>query len=249
MKEQLGNYRIIWKDQLASTNEYAVDYMSDNTSFDKTVIGTNKQYSGRGQRTAHWESEEGKNLTISVLFQPTFVPASEQFAISEVISLGVVDYLSRHIDGVRIKWPNDIYVRNNKIAGILIEHVVMGKCLSNSICGIGLNINQEVFMSDAPNPISLKQMTDVEYSLECELEILLECIDARYELLKSGESEELRNSYMDALYRRNGYHSYQEGDEIFNAKILDVNDMGQLVLERRGGIQKTYNFKEVSFVI
>lgn len=249
MKDQLGNYKIIWKDQLASTNEYAVDYMANNASFDKTVIGTNKQYSGRGQRTAQWESEEGKNLTISVLFQPTFVPASEQFAVSEVISLGVVDYLSRHINGVRIKWPNDIYYRDNKIAGILIEHVVMGQCLSNSICGIGLNINQEVFTSDAPNPISLKQMTDVNYCLESELEILLECIDARYESLRSGESEELRNSYMDALYRRDGYHSYKEGDETFNAKILDVNEMGQLVLERRGGIQKTYNFKEVSFVI
>lgn len=249
MKEKIGNYKIVWEDQLSSTNEYAVEYITENNDFDKTLIGTFKQYSGRGQRTTSWESEEDKNFTVSTLFEPYFVLASEQFHISEVISLGVVDYLSRHIDNVKIKWPNDIYVRDNKIAGILIEHVVKGNSLANSICGIGLNVNQEVFTSDAPNPISMKQITEVDYSLESELELLLKGIDDRYEQLKRGEIEELKRDYMNNLFRRDAYHTYTEGEDVFTARIIDVNDMGQLVLEKRSGEQKTYSFKEVSFVL
>lgn len=248
MRNQIGDYTIVWQETISSTNEYATKYQQKTKNSDKIVIGAYSQYSGRGQRDNKWESEDYKNLTISILFKPSFVEAISQFRISEIVSLGVFDYLSTHIKDVAIKWPNDIYIKDKKIAGILIEHLIMGASIASSICGIGLNINQEIFKSDAPNPVSLKQLTGKDYNIDIELEALLSCIDKRYKMLEKGNDALLRKDYHAALYRRNEYHMFKKEDKTFEAKIMGVNEIGQLVLEDKTGESTFYNFKEVAFL-
>lgn len=248
MKNKIGEYNIVWQEEISSTNEYASQYLKKHKNCDKIVIGAYSQYSGRGQRDNKWESQDYKNLTISILFKPSFVEAMSQFRISEIISLGVFDYLSVRTKDVKIKWPNDIYINDKKIAGILIEHLIMGPSIASSICGLGLNINQEIFKSDAPNPVSLKQITGEEYDIDNVLEDLLACIDRRYKMLEEGGAILLRRDYHSALYRRNEYHMFKNESKTFEAKIVGVNEIGQLVLEDKTGESTFYNFKEVAFM-
>jgi BirA family biotin operon repressor/biotin-[acetyl-CoA-carboxylase] ligase len=248
MKNSIAGFKIVWKEQLESTNVYASQYLSEHKDYDKTVILASSQSSGRGQRDNKWESQAFKNITISLLLKPTFVEASQQFRISEIISLGVFDYLSDKLEFVSIKWPNDIYVGDRKISGILIEHLIMGPYVASSICGIGLNINQEVFKSDAPNPISMKQITGIDYHLETELGNLLSCINTRYMMLENGEEEQVRNDYHAALYRKSGFHMFEDKESVFEANIIGVNEIGQLVLKDKGSRFRVYNHKEISFL-
>ena len=122
-----------------------------------TVVSTYNQTAGRGQRGNSWESEPHKNLTFSVLLKPQHIIAREQFYISEIVSVAIVNTLRKYIidQPIAIKWPNDIYVNDDKICGILIENTLSGYSISQSIAGIGININQQTFLSNAPNPISL----------------------------------------------------------------------------------------------
>lgn len=249
MKEHINNYTYIIEDEINSTNAYAVEYIVKNKDCDKTVIVANKQYDGKGQRGNKWEAEPFKNLTFSIIYEPKHVLAHEQFVISELVSLGVCDYLSQHTQGVSIKWPNDIYIGDKKVAGILIEHEIRGSRVAKSICGLGLNINQEVFRSDAPNPVSLKQITGVNYSLEKELLSVVDCIDRRYKQSERIEFDFLMEDYYKVMYRRDGFYTFREDLDEFEAKVVCVNELGQLLLERRDGVQKIYNFKEVAFVI
>lgn len=248
MKNRIGEYKVIWKEHLSSTNEFASEYLAQHKYYDKTLIGSYSQSSGRGQGENKWEAESFKNITISLILNPFFVEAVQQFRISEIISLGVFDYVSKHINLVSIKWPNDIYVGDKKIAGILIEHLIMGSSISSSICGIGLNINQEIFNSDAPNPVSLKQITGKDYDIEIELEELLACIDARYKMLEEGKEEKIREDYHSALYLKTGLHLFQDENGVFEAKLIGVNEIGQLVLKDKENCFRVYNHKEISFL-
>jgi len=249
MTEQNNRYKTIHKSEIDSTNAYATKYMANNKAYNRVLIVADNQPEGRGQRTNKWESEANKNLTFSIIYEPTFIEACNQFLISEVISLGVCDYLSEYINEVSVKWPNDIYIKDKKVAGILIEHVIKGSVLSSSICGIGLNVNQEKFLSDAPNPISMKQSSGLDYDLDDELRKLINCIDKRYIQLEEAEFEKLGDDYHGVMYRREGYHIFKEGLDEFEAKIVCVNELGQLILENREKEQKIYNFKEIAFVV
>ena len=244
-----NSYKTIHKNEVDSTNAYAAEYITKNKVYNRVIIVADNQPKGRGQRTNKWESEANKNLTISVIYEPTFIEACNQFLISEVVSLGVCDYLSENINDVSIKWPNDIYIKDKKVAGILIEHVIKGSVLSSSICGIGLNVNQEKFLSDAPNPISMKQSSGFDYNLDRELQKLINCIDKRYRQLEEAEYEKLGEDYHEVMYRREGFHKFKENSEVFDAKIVCVNELGQLILENRREEQKIYNFKEIAFVV
>lgn len=244
-EKQFTFHSIIRKDQITSTNNYALDLIKTQNPSEGTVVLTLNQTKGRGQRTNTWESENGKNLTISIIFRPEFLPIPLQFHISMVISLGVYDYLQQYTTGVQIKWPNDIYVKDKKIAGILIEHSIMGSALSTSVCGIGLNINQKKFISDAPNPVSLAQITGKEYDLEEELKALLNCIEERYKQIQCGE--DLTNEYLQSLYWINDEHRFEDADGIFIGKIVGITDYGQLRIISKDE-ERIYNFKEVSFI-
>ncbi len=238
---------LIRKNELHSTNDFALELLKTQKPLAGTVVLALSQTKGRGQRTNVWESESGKNLTISIILTPKFLPIPHQFQISCVISLGVYDYLREYLEDVSIKWPNDIYVGDEKIAGILIEHSIMGSTLSHSICGLGLNINQNKFISDAPNPTSLAICTKREFNLDEELTKLLICIENRYFELEDGKSDELEKNYLESMYWMNEKHQFSDENGQFEGEIIGITEYGQLRIKAMGE-ERIYNFKEVSFI-
>ena len=204
------------------------------------VVWTDYQTAGRGCGTNSWESERGQNLLFSLLIHPAEIKAAHQFRISMAISLAIVDTLTNYVDeGLSIKWPNDIYWHDRKLGGILIENSLAGDQIRDCIIGVGLNINQQCFRSDAPNPVSLSQITGHEVERD----------DVLREVLRRFTLDVAPNRYRQLLYRREGYHRFVDGMGFFEAKIVDVEDSGQLVVEDTKGLTRRYAFKEVQFVI
>ena len=239
---------IILFENLPSTNTYAANLLRTEAVRDGTVIRALFQSSGRGQMGNGWESEAGKNLLISIILYPNMVPASDNFLISMTISLGISDYLDRKISGCTIKWPNDIYIHNDKIAGILIENSVIDNSVISSIAGIGLNINQCRFLSNAPNPVSMSMITGKEYDIDLCLKELTDDLDNRYEQLKSGRNEIIRNDYIKRLFRLNVWSHFRDSDGIYKGRLVSVNRQGMLQVETSGGKTREYSFKEVEFI-
>jgi BirA family biotin operon repressor/biotin-[acetyl-CoA-carboxylase] ligase len=234
---------------LPSTNTYAAEMLRSGRPVQGTVIQTNYQSAGRGHGSATWESEEGKNLLISIILYPARLSPSDQFLLSMAVSLGICDFLERYTTVISIKWPNDIYVKNDKIAGILIESSLMGERIEYSIAGIGLNINQEEFLTDAPNPVSLGMITGNTYDLaEC-LSQLLSDIDTRYQALEGDEAELLITDYHSRLYMFNRMIRLSDAGGIFRGRITGVTRSGSLLVEREEGKMIEYSFKEVEYII
>lgn len=241
-------WHIIKLDEVASTNTYLGELDNTAEQPEGCVVVTHTQSAGRGQRGNTWEAAPGRNLTFSYLLRPDGVPPQEQFILSQIASLAVVDVLSRYIDHVTIKWPNDIYYRDKKIAGILIEHNLSGMAISRTIVGIGLNINQEEFTSNAPNPVSLSQITGEQYDLDTILWEILQATSQRY-ALHCSKRDTLQSDYAAVLYRREGFYAYQDGNGTFQARIREVMPDGHLILTDTSGNDRRYAFKEVAFVI
>ena len=214
-----------------------------------TVVITDYQTAGRGQKGNSWESERGKNLTFSILLHPNHIPPGKQFILSQLISIAIVGVLKKYNRHFTIKWPNDIYWKEKKIAGMLIEVDLTGSSLSNAIIGIGININQRHFKSDAPNPVSLTQITGKEHNLSELLEKILDRIVDEYNKYTPDNEEEIRQKYMALLFRNKGVYPYLYGEEIFNASIEGIEPNGQLILKKENGSIHTFAFKEISFVI
>ena len=225
-------------DETDSTNRW----LREQGGEENMVVWADYQTAGRGCGTNHWESERGKNLTFSMLLHPNDVPAQKQFRISRAISLAICKALGQHIGDLSIKWPNDIYWRDGKIGGILIEVTLQGNKVKDCIIGIGLNINQRVFRSDAPNPVSMWQICEQE--TDCE-QLLQEILQAFQEYMCKSNKDE----YQSMLYRRKGFHPYADKDGAFMAEIIDVEDDGHLLLRDDNGQLRRYAFKEVTFVI
>lgn len=214
------------------------------------VVSTDCQTGGRGQRGNSWEAEPGRNLTFSILFRPKGIAPARQFFISEAVCLAVVDVLRRHLpqpEDVRVKWPNDVYFGDRKICGILIEHALESATeIRHTIAGIGVNVNQERFFSDAPNPVSMKNITGKETPLEPLLEELVSAVFANL-----GEAAEpLHARYLRSLWRGEGEHPFATPDEdVFTASISDIDPAGVLSLRRTDGSESRYLFKQVRFII
>ncbi len=225
-------------DETDSTNRW----LREQGGEENMVVWADYQTAGRGCGTNHWESERGKNLTFSMLLHPHDVPAQKQFRISRAISLAICKALGQHIGDLSIKWPNDIYWRDGKIGGILIEVTLQGNKVKDCIIGIGLNINQRVFRSDAPNPVSMWQICEQE--TDCE-QLLQEILQAFQEYMGKSNKDE----YQSMLYRRKGFHPYADKDGAFMAEIIDVEDDGHLLLRDDNGQLRRYAFKEVTFII
>ena len=234
---------------LPSTNSHAATMIRENGVKEGTVIYTNYQSAGRGHGGNKWESEENKNLLISIVLYPSLINPPDQFLLSMSLSLGICDFLQRYTSSISIKWPNDIYVNNDKIAGILIENSIMGDLIEHSIAGIGININQVRFKSDAPNPVSLTILTGEQYDLHDCLINLTADLDKRYQDLVSGDFESIKRDYLKYLYRNHIWSKYSDQEGIFTGRIINVNNTGQLVIERENGQVITYSFKEVEFVL
>lgn len=233
--------------ELGSTNNYAATQLLTKRLPEGVVFVADSQVDGRGQASGKWESEPNKNLTFSILLYPDFLEIKRQFEISKAISLGVADFLRDRTDQVSIKWPNDVYIGKGKVAGILIENSIRNNKISSCIVGIGLNINQQVFTSNAPNPVSLRQITHKIYNLEESLSDLCLKLDARYHQLRNAEFGQIDEDYSQMLYQCGCWSSYSDENGDFEGRILGVDQIGQLMIETRTGKINKYQFKEVVF--
>lgn len=211
----------------------------------KEVWAARFQSAGKGQKGNVWSSREGENLTFSIYLVHKEILARDQFGISQAISLGVCEYLRQKGVTASIKWPNDIYVGDRKICGILIQNTVKGAALQDSIVGIGLNINQTDFPEWIPNPTSLKMVTGAHYTPEDELEPLLECIFDEYDNL--GDDTARRN--MDLLYLKGIRHQYTDTStgKRFWGVITSVVKDGRLEIKTADGYFRYFAFKEVAY--
>jgi len=230
-----------------STNNYAANQLLTKRLPDGTVFIADSQIVGRGQASNAWESEPNMNLTFSILVYPDFLEISRQFELSKAISLGVADYLIELTPNVTIKWPNDIYVENRKMAGILIENSIRTNKIASSIIGIGLNINQQKFISDAPNPVSLSQISGRVYNLEESLSNLCRKLNNRYQQLKSGAFNQIDSDYTKILFRLGTWSPYCDENGDFEGRLLGVDVIGRLRIETKSGKINKYQFKEVAF--
>lgn len=208
------------------------------------VVYSNFQTAGRGQTGNKWEAERGKNLMFSILLRPDNIAVSENFYVSQLISVALYRVLSQYGNAFSIKWPNDIYYRDYKIAGILIENTLKGNMLGSSIIGVGLNVNQKHFSTYPPNPISLCQITGRNIRRKALLHAIVEKFQELYSL---NDRSYVQAMYFEHMYRREGWHKYNADNENFEARIVDVLPDGKLLLEKRNGEQAQFYFKEVSF--
>ena len=231
-----------------STNCHLLRLSENEHLPEGSIVVAHNQTNGRGVAGNSWESQPGANLIFSVILYPTSVKASGQFIISKAISLAVHDFLSEYLSaGVSVKWPNDIYVGEKKITGILIENFICGNYVSKTVAGIGLNINQEHFVSDAPNPVSLRQLTGKTYNLETCLQVLHRCIAIRYHEMRTNANR-INSDYLQRLYRFGVMHKYHADGENFEAIITGVNHYGMLEITTASGKDRTFGFKEVQFL-
>lgn len=196
------------------------------------------QTAGRGQTGNSWESEEGKNLLCSILLPPD----KNLYFLNIAVGVALLKVIGEDFS---IKWPNDIYWQDKKAAGILIENAIIGNEIKYSIAGIGLNVNQTEFKSDAPNPISLKQIRGQEYDIE---QLMNQVLEAVHKVLNEPE-EEVWAYYKAHLYRREGFWPYEDKDGIFEAQIEDVLPTGEIVLRDRQGKERNYHFKQIRYIL
>ncbi|QZE13544.1 biotin--[acetyl-CoA-carboxylase] ligase [Halosquirtibacter laminarini] len=245
MQRAIGHTKIQF-DHIDSTNNYANELFKTKSQLHGTVVVTDYQNSGKGQKGNHWESEKGKNLTFTLLLEPKDLKIGNQFYISQAISLAIVSYLrQKGVDKVQIKWPNDIYVSHKKICGILIETQWLATEIKQAIAGVGLNVNQREFISDAPNPISITQITSIDYNLQEEFTLLLDELETYWQVMEN-HPEKLDTAYHQDLYLKGQWTKFKDQNGIFEGKIIGVNEYGQLIIEDRTLQQRVYNFKEVS---
>jgi BirA family transcriptional regulator, biotin operon repressor / biotin---[acetyl-CoA-carboxylase] ligase len=250
-------------EELPSTNTYASELLSEssnlaqntNGSIEGVVVSTFNQTYGRGQMGSRWVSEPNMNLAVSIILKPHFLQARQQFHLNKAVALAVCDFVSDQYaeknpslkNDVTVKWANDIYVKNNKIAGILIQNTLSGVDIQSTIIGIGININQTQF-ADLPNATSLKLETKKTYDLREMLEKLCVFIEQRYLQLKNRNFDKLHNEYLDKLYRmgEDAIYQYPNGD-YFSGRIIGVGDNGKLTLLTKSGVEN-FDVKEVKFV-
>ena len=238
---------IVRFDSLESTNKYceALDLAEVE---DFTCYWALEQTAGIGQRGNHWEAAPDQNLTFSLVLHPTFLPADQQFKLTEALSLALVDFLSPftfHLSPF-IKWPNDIYVGGKKICGTLVSTRLVGNNIASAVCGIGLNVNQTVFPDWVPNPTSLALLTGMEYELETLLRQLLCCIEKRYNQLKSGNNPE--PEYLVHLLNLGSRAHYIYNEKEIVATITGVDPHGRLLLTVDDGRRISCGMKEISLI-
>lgn len=235
---------------IPSTNAYL---MALSTDTDQVVVAA-YQSAGRGMGKNSWESESEKNLLFSVLIHPYWLPAAQQFLVSMAHALSLYEVLSGYADGFSVKWPNDIYFRDRKISGTLIEGSLLGDRVGKMVIGTGLNVNQRVFRSDAPNPVSLSEVVGHDVDREKLLSSVIEAFEFRLaalqrELAETGSAPQLMAAYHAVLYRRAGSHLFEDESGRFVASIESVAPNGLITLRRTDGRCSVYAIKQLRFIL
>ena len=232
-----------------STNDIAAEIIQTKRVFDGTIVITSDQTAGRGQRGNTWEAMPNQNITVSMILKLDFLNIAQQFRLNMAVSLGIYEFLCKYLsEGLAIKWPNDIYVGNRKMGGVLIENTLSGSRIAYSVIGIGLNINQLSFSNDKAISLRLASQKLEDFEIENLIERLCECIEKYYLQLKNGHAEVQKKKYLERIFRFRELHQYEQNGERFLGKIIDVAETGHLIMEV-GEEVKMFNFKEISFVI
>jgi len=234
-------------DEIQSTNSWLMARLSVQDFPEGTVVFAKHQSQGKGQRSASWTSEQGSSLTFSVLLKPTFLSISNAYDLSICIALALHDCLNELRPGFTIKWPNDIYFEDKKVAGILIENQMNKSSYQNAVVGIGLNVNQKSFVN-LPNAISLKQILGIQFPVEKVLNRLCETIEARYLQLRASKYEQQKQAYLKSMYRYNEVHKFSVQNNKFFATITNVLRSGRLMLELQNGEIRDFDIKEIEFL-
>lgn len=235
--------------KLDSTNNYATSLLSKNKPSEGTVISAWAQEQGKGQIGRTWLTEPGKNLTFSIIFYPRFLAAKEQFILNQAIALGVFDYVKQICPNSKVKWPNDIYVNDKKICGILIQNTLSGAHIQTAIVGIGLNVNQQNFPENLPNPTSLRLETGQTFDRDQILESVCERIETRYLQVKANNYTLIHQEYLENLYRfqEEALFEYPEG-ATFSGKIVGISETGKLMIDHQKGTE-SFDVREVRFIL
>ncbi len=230
-----------------STNETLKKIAAESFSEDFKAVVTFNQTEGRGQAGNNWYSGRDENISYSIIFKP-LLPVQNQFLISQAVALAVTTFLEKYTGGIQIKWPNDIFIDNKKIAGILIENSLKGQKIENSIVGIGVNINQEVFDNSLPDAVSLMYITGNKYDLNQLSNELHNQVIKYLDNLTIDKAGEIERFYINSLLRRDGLHEYKDASGYFKARIKGIGSQGNLILELEDFSIRSYFFKEVTFV-
>ncbi len=250
----LLNHHLIGKHLLkikecASTNSLAMEFLQQSQEIEGWVFVTEQQTKGRGQRGNFWEAAPFQNLTFSCVIKPTFLFVHQQFALNFFISLGLYDFLREKVPqaSIKIKWPNDIYVNNRKIAGILVENIIKSKNIQTSIIGVGLNVNQVLF--ETVDAQSIRKITEKVYDLDELLSELIDKLNVRYQQLINQGAKYLKREYLAHLYWIQEKHLFfdVQKEEIFTGKIIGVDDFGQLIVQLNTE-QRAFALKEIRFI-
>jgi len=236
--------------EVDSTNTFLKNIVANSKPLPEgTVIMAEGQYAGRGQQQNGWYSQAGKNLTFSLLLKPSFLPVTDQFDLTRVISLGVYNALEPLLgDRLKIKWPNDIYYGDKKLGGILIENLLQGSQIKQAVIGIGINVNQQEFPAWVPNPASIFQILQQDYDLKLLLSQICSNIEAWYLKLKAGKTGLIRQEYLNIMYWLNQDHNFRSGAGEFNGAIKSVRDNGLLVVKNNNDKEMEFSFKEIEFL-
>lgn len=248
MGKPKGDRLVVRLDETLSTNAELRRLQMEGSLPEGSVVMAEFQIAGRGQVGNSWHSARGKNLLLSFLLYPHSVKAKDQFIISQIVSMALKNVLDGYMSNVTIKWPNDIYWNDKKIAGILIENSLSGQHIEHTIVGIGLNVNEKNFPSVLPNPVSLSQVVGFDIDRELLFTSLHIEILRLYDAMERGEIAPIELKYMQSLYRKDGHHWFVDKDGCFKASIKTVLSSGHLVLTAYPELEeRVYAFKEIAF--
>lgn len=239
--------KVVYLPKCHSTNSIAIQLVTLEHANEGTLVLTDEQLAGRGQRGNAWESEPGRNITMTVVLRPVFLKPMQQFHLTMVVSLAVKKTLDDFgLKEVKVKWPNDVYVGNRKIAGILIENTLRGNIIESSVVGIGLNLNQERFQTERATSVKIE--TGSEADTGEVLAALTGNMEASYLQLRAGMVEKIEAAYLDGLLGWNEDRWFKDGEGCFEGRILGVSEQGRLKMEKNG-ILKEYDLKEIEFTL
>ena len=229
---------------LESTNQYLQNLLNEGIDIADNIVVTDFQTSGKGQGKNVWESEDGKNLLFSIALDMSFLKAENQFILTQIVSVTMINVLKNYLpeESLFIKWPNDIYFNDKKIAGILIKNEIRGMMMGTSIIGIGLNVNQTSFDDNLPNPISMKMITGKDFDLD-------ELLSAISYQLSAISYQFSTFNYTNKLYRYKQWASYEHEGVVKEMMIIGYDQFGRLILKEKNDREVVCDLKEISFKV
>lgn len=244
-----AHFKIIQLKSIESTNAYAWKYLKESN--EDAIIFTNDQTSGKGYAKNKWFTQPNKNLTCSIITNVRFLSPGKQFIIHQITSLAIISFLKKEITNhksLKIKWPNDIYYKNDKMAGILVENIIGGNTFHKSIVGIGLNLNQEKFPPNIPNPLSLYQLTGKKYNPYQVMEEIAGLFIKNIEKVENN-IDVFNNAYIELLFQYKQEKEYRDiKGNVFKGEIIGIDEYGFLLI-KTNNTRKAYDFKEISYLL